>query len=110
MADQSTLTRRQRLSRLDVRLCPYLYILPFFLLFALVGLFPLLYTFWVSTHEWHLIGGQGDFVGFDNSPLTTFFARCPSELAIRRVIQKLSTPTATDRPMPPRSRKSRFPR
>ncbi len=29
-------------------------------------LFPLAYTFWVSMHNWNLIGGQGAFVGFDN--------------------------------------------
>ncbi|MDJ0323371.1 sugar ABC transporter permease [Cryobacterium sp. PH31-AA6] len=55
-----------RLSRWDVRFSPYLYISPFFLLFGLVGLFPLLYTAWVSVHDWNLIGGQGDFVGLEN--------------------------------------------
>jgi cellobiose transport system permease protein len=34
--------------------------------FAITGLFPLLYTGWVSLHEWDLLGGQGDFVGFEN--------------------------------------------
>jgi cellobiose transport system permease protein len=58
--------RRQRLSRWDVKLSPYLYISPFFVLFALVGLFPLVYTSWVSLHNWHLIGGKGDFVGLQN--------------------------------------------
>src|SRR5690554_6652607 len=56
----------QRLGRWDIRVSPYLYISPFFILFAVVGLFPLLYTGWVALHQWHLIGGQGDFVGFDN--------------------------------------------
>ncbi len=56
----------QRMSRWDVRLSPYLYVSPFFLLFAVVGLFPLLYTAWVSLHDWNLIGGQGDFVGTEN--------------------------------------------
>ena len=55
-----------RLSRWDVRLSPFLYISPFFLLFGLVGLFPLLYTAWVSVHDWNLIGGQDDFVGIEN--------------------------------------------
>ena len=50
---------RQRLSRLDVRLAPYLYISPFFLLFLVVGMFPLGYTAWVSVHDWSLIGGKG---------------------------------------------------
>jgi len=54
------------LSRWDVRFSPYLYISPFFIVFALVGLFPLVYTAWVSLHDWNLIGGQGDFVGLEN--------------------------------------------
>jgi cellobiose transport system permease protein len=57
---------RQRLSRLDVKASPYLYVAPFFVLFALVGLFPLIYTFVVSMFDWHLLTGQGEFVGLDN--------------------------------------------
>lgn len=57
---------RQRLSRLDAVVSPYAYISPFFILFAIVGLFPLLYTLWVSLHQWNLIGGQGAFVGLKN--------------------------------------------
>lgn len=57
---------RARLNRWDVRYSPYAYIAPFFLLFAIVGAFPLLYTGWVSVHDWHLIRGQGDFVGLKN--------------------------------------------
>ncbi len=57
---------KQRLSRLDHSLAPYLYISPFFLLFLVVGMFPLAYTAWVSVHDWSLLGGKGDFVGLDN--------------------------------------------
>jgi cellobiose transport system permease protein len=57
---------RQRLTRLDVKLSPYLYISPFFVLFLVVGMFPLVYTAWVSVHDWGLIGGKGEFVGLDN--------------------------------------------
>jgi cellobiose transport system permease protein len=60
------LTARQRLSRWDVRLSPYLYISPFFILFLVVGMFPLVYTAYVSVHAWSLIGGKGEFVGLDN--------------------------------------------
>ena len=56
----------QNFGRWDVKISPYLYISPFFILFGITGLFPLVYTGWVSVHEWHLIGGQGAFVGFDN--------------------------------------------
>lgn len=57
---------RTRMSQWDVKYSPYLYIAPFFIVFAVVGLYPLLYTAFVSVHDWHLIGGQGDFVGFKN--------------------------------------------
>ena len=56
----------QRLSRWDFKFSPYLYISPFFILFAITGLFPLIYTAVVSMHEWNLLGGQGDFVGLAN--------------------------------------------
>lgn len=59
-------TWRQRLSLADVKYSPYVYISPFFILFAIVGLFPLGYTFWVSLHDWHLLRGQGEFVGLGN--------------------------------------------
>ena len=57
---------RERLGRWDIKASPYAYIAPFFILFGIVGLFPLLYTAWVSLHDWDLIGGQGDFVGLEN--------------------------------------------
>lgn len=57
---------RNRLSRADTKLSPYLYISPFFLLFAITGLFHLLYTAWVSLHKWPLIGGNQGFNGVDN--------------------------------------------
>jgi len=57
---------RQTISRWDVKFSPYLYISPFFILFAITGLFPLLYTAFVSLHNWSIIGGQGDFVGPEN--------------------------------------------
>ncbi|GAA1710694.1 sugar ABC transporter permease [Isoptericola hypogeus] len=56
----------QRLGSWDVKLSPYLYISPFFILFAVTGLFPLAYTAFVSMHEWNLLGGQGEFVGLEN--------------------------------------------
>lgn len=66
MARRDRNQRSPLLSRLDVAVSPYLFVSAFFLLFAVVGLFPLLHTAWVSAHDWHLIGGQGDFVGIQN--------------------------------------------
>ncbi|MGL3807646.1 carbohydrate ABC transporter permease [Paeniglutamicibacter sp. R2-26] len=57
---------RARLGALDVKASPYLYIAPFFILFALVGLFPLVYTFVVSINDWDLLAGPGDWVGLEN--------------------------------------------
>jgi cellobiose transport system permease protein len=45
---------------------PYLFISPFFVLFAIFGVFTLAYTFWVSLHDWSLLGGMDSFVGLDN--------------------------------------------
>ena len=57
---------RNTINRWDFKVSPYLYISPFFILFALTGLFPLLYTAYVSVHEWSVIGGEGPFVGLEN--------------------------------------------
>lgn len=57
---------RRRLGIWDIKLSPYGYVSPFFILFGIVGLFPLLYTAYVSLHDWHLIGGKGAFVGMEN--------------------------------------------
>jgi cellobiose transport system permease protein len=65
-AASEPLSLRSRLSRFDLKASPYAYISPFFILFALVGLFPLGYTLVVSMHEWDLLKGQGAFVGFEN--------------------------------------------
>lgn len=54
------------MSRWDVRFAPYLYISPFFIVFGIVGLFPLLYTAWISLHDWNLIRGNQGFVGLEN--------------------------------------------
>jgi cellobiose transport system permease protein len=62
----SPLTFSQRMSRLDYKVSPYLYIAPFFVLFALIGVFPIVYTLNVSLYDWHLLKGQGDFVGISN--------------------------------------------
>ncbi|MEU8222774.1 sugar ABC transporter permease [Kribbella sp. NPDC048915] len=52
-------------SRLDLHGSPYLFIAPFFVLFTAFGLFPLIYTAWVSLRAWDLTGDAG-FVGLDN--------------------------------------------
>ncbi|GAA3036537.1 carbohydrate ABC transporter permease [Microbacterium dextranolyticum] len=54
-----------RLSAWDLKLSPYLYISPFFILFLVVGLFPIGYTAVISFMDWDLVRNSGTFVGFD---------------------------------------------
>ncbi|MBC9719338.1 sugar ABC transporter permease [Streptomyces sp. TRM66268-LWL] len=56
---------RSRLYRWDLKATPYAFVAPFFLCFAAFGLFPLLYTGWLSLHQISL-GGEGEWRGLDN--------------------------------------------
>ncbi|WP_136708204.1 sugar ABC transporter permease [Agromyces sp. H66] len=55
----------QRLSRWDLKVSPYLYISPFFIMFAIVGLFPIAFTAVISFMDWDLVRNSGEFIGFD---------------------------------------------
>ncbi|UPK73725.1 sugar ABC transporter permease [Nocardioidaceae bacterium SCSIO 66511] len=57
--------RRQRRSRRERRGAPYAFIAPFFLIFAAFGLFPLIYTAWISLYDARL-GSDMQWVGFEN--------------------------------------------
>ncbi|WP_062523135.1 carbohydrate ABC transporter permease [Demequina silvatica] len=63
---RAPLTWRQRLGRWDVKLSPYLYIAPFWIVFAVVGLFPIVYTAFISFQDWDLVRNTGTMTGFDN--------------------------------------------
>lgn len=63
--DSSPTVRRSRSSFRREKATPYLYIAPFFVIFGLFGLFPLLFNGWVSLHNWNPIGAQS-WVGLDN--------------------------------------------
>jgi cellobiose transport system permease protein len=56
---------RQRVGKWDLKLSPYLYISPFFILFIVVGLFPIAYTAVISFMDWDLVRNSGTFIGFD---------------------------------------------
>jgi cellobiose transport system permease protein len=60
--------RTSRRHRLDLKTAPYLYIAPFFVVFGVFGLFPLLYTGWVSMTAWRVDtpGSEHRFVGLAN--------------------------------------------
>ncbi|WP_256103219.1 carbohydrate ABC transporter permease [Streptomyces sp. ODS05-4] len=63
-ADRSG-SRRSRLYRWDMKATPYAFVAPFFVCFAAFGLFPLLYTGWLSLHRVEL-GGEPEWRGLDN--------------------------------------------
>ncbi len=54
------------MSRLDAKVSPYLFVAPFFVLFGAIGLFPLLYTAYVSLFDWELGADERTFIGLDN--------------------------------------------
>ncbi len=70
-ADPATTVHRDRRTlrhRLDVKASPYLYIAPFFLVFGVFGLFPLIYTGYVSFTGWRADtpGSEHRHVGWQN--------------------------------------------
>jgi cellobiose transport system permease protein len=66
MTSVTTRPRRRLAYLLDVKGSPYLYIAPFFLLFGVFGLFPLLYTAYVSMTDWNLLESTRQWVGAEN--------------------------------------------
>ena len=50
------------------KLAPYAFISPFFVLFAVFGLFPLLFSIWLSLHQWDAASGLAamHWVGLEN--------------------------------------------
>ncbi|HLS75028.1 MAG TPA: sugar ABC transporter permease [Actinomycetaceae bacterium] len=58
-------TLRSRIFRWEAASAPYVYVAPFFLLFAAFGLFPLIYTVWVSFHDFQL-NSEMTWVGLEN--------------------------------------------
>ncbi len=62
--DKSQLTWRQRRGQWDVKYSPYLYIIPFFIVFGVTGLFPIIYTAYISLQDWDLVRNSGEYIGF----------------------------------------------
>jgi multiple sugar transport system permease protein len=63
---QSPVYKRKRIRWLDVKeqLSGYLFILPAFVIIALFGFFPILYSIYMSLYNWRV--RQGDFIGLTN--------------------------------------------
>jgi multiple sugar transport system permease protein len=60
--------RRRRLPRLGPRAAPYVFLAPFLALFAVFGVFPLLFSLRLAFQSWEPTSGLGamHFVGLDN--------------------------------------------
>ncbi|MBM0231201.1 sugar ABC transporter permease [Micromonospora sp. STR1_7] len=58
--------RGRLLNRLDLRLTPYVFVLPFFVLFAIFGIYPIFYTFWIAMTDRSPLNSTISFVGLDN--------------------------------------------
>ena len=58
---------QQRKYRQSVKdtISAYIYIAPFFILFGVFGVFPIIYTGFISFHKWNILG-EKTFVGFRN--------------------------------------------
>src|SRR5262249_48698037 len=54
------------LSRWDFKASPYVYVAPFFVLFAIFGVYPMLYTLYVSRQHWTLGADTHNGIGFAN--------------------------------------------
>jgi ABC-type sugar transport system permease subunit len=73
---------------------PYLYILPFFLLFIAFGVFPLLYAFRLSFTRWHGIGTPA-FIGLSNYTFLLTDSRFWESILNSVILWVLIVPTQT---------------
>lgn len=64
--DDPGTTWSSRLARWDLKVTPYLLIAPFYILFLLVGMFPIAYNVVVSMQRYRLDEAERPFIGLDN--------------------------------------------
>ena len=58
--------RRSRFHKLDRQASPYVYVLPFFVLFGIFGAFPVVYTVYVSLFDWDFLAETNSWIGLEN--------------------------------------------
>lgn len=57
---------RRSLTRLDMRVSPYLYVLPFFVIFVIFSAYPIIYTVWIALTDRSPLNPTISFIGLDN--------------------------------------------
>ncbi|WP_245805887.1 carbohydrate ABC transporter permease [Bacillus alkalicellulosilyticus] len=57
--------KRKHNQKIKDRISGYLYVSPFFMLFAVFGVFPILFSGYLSFHRWSILG-EKEFIGFQN--------------------------------------------
>ncbi|MEU0957866.1 sugar ABC transporter permease [Micromonospora aurantiaca] len=65
-AARHTRRRAASMTRLDLKYSPYLYVLPFFVIFAVFGVYPIAYTVWIALTDRSPLNSTISFVGMDN--------------------------------------------
>jgi multiple sugar transport system permease protein len=67
-ADAPRISWSTRFDKLQRRTAPYLFISPFFILFAVFGLFPIIFSMYLSLQAWNPVQGLGTmrYIGLDN--------------------------------------------
>ncbi|MBS4178459.1 carbohydrate ABC transporter permease [Lederbergia citrea] len=63
-----TKTKKRHKQSVKDTISAYIYIAPFFILFGVFGVFPIIYTGFISFHKWNILG-EKTFVGFRNYQL-----------------------------------------
>lgn len=66
VAPASTPAPAKKRSHFREKTAPYAYISPFFLLFLGFGLFPLVFTVWMSFHDWAPLATEHPWIGLEN--------------------------------------------
>ena len=66
--ERPKLSWSSRWDRFQRKFAPYFFISPFFVLFAIFGLFPILFSIYLSFQRWNPVQGLGsmDYVGIEN--------------------------------------------
>jgi cellobiose transport system permease protein len=59
-------------SKADIKATPYALVSPYFILFAVFGVFPMGYTLYASLHAWKLGGADPEYIGLDNYKFLLF--------------------------------------